>query len=778
MSLEPASPNPTNDMPATSPDAREVVLAARNVSKSYGAIQALKRADFDIHRGQVTTLFGENGAGKSTLMKILSGIVTPTSGEIILDGRPVTFASSTDARNRGISIIHQELSLAPNLSVRDNIFMGRELRTAMGVDFAEEERQARALMVELEEEIDPLTPVEELRLGQQQIVEIARALSVDSRILIMDEPTSALSASEVEVLFKVIRDLTSRGVSIVYISHHLEEALQITDHAVVLRDGVMTAYAPRKDIDLEWIVRHMVGENFDLGSPPTGYEPGEVALSIDNLSVPAPGGAYAAVDRLSLEVRAGEIVCIYGLMGAGRTEMMECVAGRLSPSGGRVLLHGKDVSRLSIAERIAAGLVLVPEDRQRDGLVQTMSVGQNLSLASIMDFTRGLFTSKKREQGLIERSIREVHIKTDGGAAMIGSLSGGNQQKVVIGKMLATNPSVVLLDEPSRGIDIGAKSEVFKLLAEGARRGLAVVYSTSEVGECLSVAHRIIVMRRGKISAEFGPDVPKEKIMAASGEVDLEQQIAEAYGLKSCTIATDLHRDELPLQALGAAGSQFLAGEIARQQQLLVGIGYGRTLAAAVAALPPDLAAPQLRLVSLMGGLTRKLEANPHEVIDRLAERTGARATVMPVPFMANSAADRAVLLGQHGIAEAWAQAGGCDLMVVGIGTTGHTASLVSSGIVEAGEIDAIQELGGAGELLGHFFDDAGRAVETELTQRILTLPLERLKQRRIVAIAGGTTKVRAIMAVLASGLVTELITDEHTARAIAEQARSTGKAR
>ena len=277
------------DTPTASPDVREVVLAARNVAKSYGAIEALKGVNFDIHRGQVTTLFGENGAGKSTLMKVLSGVIRPTSGEIILDGKPVAFSSSTDARDRGISIIHQELSLAPNLSVRDNVFMGREIRRATGVDFAEEEQQTRALMAELEEEIDPLTPVEELRLGQQQIVEIARALSVNSRILIMDEPTSALSASEVEVLFKVIRDLTSRGVSIVYISHHLEEALEITDHAVVLRDGAMTAFAPRKDIDLEWIVRNMVGENFDLGSPPTGYDQGKVALRIENLSVPAPG---------------------------------------------------------------------------------------------------------------------------------------------------------------------------------------------------------------------------------------------------------------------------------------------------------------------------------------------------------------------------------------------------------------------------------------------------------------------------------------------------------
>ncbi|MFO1207765.1 MAG: sugar-binding domain-containing protein [Amaricoccus sp.] len=765
-----------SDTPAASPDAGEVVLAARNVAKSYGAIQALKGVNFDIHRGQVTTLFGENGAGKSTLMKILSGIVTPTSGEIVLDGKPVRLTSTVDARNRGISIIHQELSLAPNLSVRDNIFMGREIRKGGTVDFAEEEKQSRALMHELEEDIDPLTPVEELRLGQQQIVEIARALSVNSRILIMDEPTSALSAAEVEVLFKVIHDLKSRGVSIVYISHHLEEALEITDHAVVLRDGAMTAFAPRSEIDLEWIVRNMVGENFDLGSPPTGYAMGQVALSIENLTVPAPGGAeYSAVDRMSLEVRAGEIVCIYGLMGAGRTELMECVAGRLPASGGRVLLHGRDVSRLSIAERIAAGLVLVPEDRQRDGLVQTMTVGQNLSLASITDFTRGIFTSKTLEQQLIERAIREVTIKTAGGGAMIGSLSGGNQQKVVIGKMLATEPTVVMLDEPSRGIDIGAKSEVFRLLAEGAKRGLAVLYSTSEVGECLSVAHRIIVMSKGKISAEFGPDVTKERIMAASGEVDLQVQLAEMYGLDQCVVVSDIHQDDLPLTALGAAGGKFLADEIGGGKPMLVGIGYGRTLEAAVRELP-ETPAPQVRFVSLMGALTKKSSANPHEVISLLAEKTGAEAFMMPVPFMANSVADRDVLLGQAGVAEPVALARDCDLMLVGIGTADPDTILVDSGMIDAGEVAAIRKLGGVGEVLGHYFDAAGRPVENDVTARILTLPMERLKGRRMVAFAGGTMKVPAIMAALESGILTGIVIDEQTARTIVETGRGGAK--
>ncbi len=504
---------------ATPPAAGDVVLSARNVVKTYGNTHALKGVNFDIHRGKVTTLFGENGAGKSTLMKILSGVVTPTSGEITLDGRRVSFASTVEARDNGISIIHQELSLAPNLSVRDNVFLGRELRRPSGIDFDEEARQTKVLMEDLNEKIDPMTPVEKLRLGQQQLVEIARALSIDARILIMDEPTSALSAAEVEVLFKVIRDLTSRGVSIVYISHHLEEALQITDYAVVLRDGAITATAEAKDIDLQWIVQNMVGDHYDRGSPPTGYAFGDVVLSANEICVAdttRTGGLV--VDHLSFHVRAGEVVCIYGLMGAGRTELLEAVAGRVPMVSGQVLLRGEPVAGLNIAGRIAKGLALVPEDRQRDGLVQTMSVGENLSLASIGAFVKRVLTSRTREQALVDQSIRDVTIKTAGGGAAIGSLSGGNQQKVVIGKMLATHPKAILLDEPSRGIDIGAKAEVFRLLGERASQGLAVVYSTSEVQECLSIAHRIVVMSKGRIAAEFGPNVTKEDIMAASGE--------------------------------------------------------------------------------------------------------------------------------------------------------------------------------------------------------------------------------------------------------------------
>ena len=499
----------------------EVVLRAQNVTKRYGGTQALKGVDFEVLRGRVTSLFGENGAGKSTLMKILSGIEQPTSGSLELRGEPVEFANTVEARDRGISIIHQELSLSPNLSVRDNIFMGREITGKAGmVDYAAERRIAKELMERLEEPIDPDTKVSDLRLGQQQIVEIARALSVDARILIMDEPTSALSASEVEVLFKVMRDLTASGVSIVYISHHLEEAIEISDHAVVLRDGLIVAQAEIADVDLDWIVGNMVGRGFDLGSPPSPEHFGEVALRIDQALVADPANPERlSVNNVSIDVRAGEVVCIYGLMGAGRTELLEALAGRVPLVGGSFTVLGQDISGLSISERIALGLGLVPEDRQRDGLVQTMSVGRNLSLASLGTFLKGLVLSRQEEKDLIGKMIKDVRVKTAGPNAAIGSLSGGNQQKVVIGKMLATNPKIILLDEPSRGIDIGAKSEVFGLLSELAEQGLAVLYSTSEVGECLSIANRVIVMSKGRISAEFdAATTTKEQIMAASGE--------------------------------------------------------------------------------------------------------------------------------------------------------------------------------------------------------------------------------------------------------------------
>lgn len=499
----------------------DVMLRAEGITKRYGGTLALDGVEFEIVRGKVTTLFGENGAGKSTLMKILAGVEQPTSGSLTLDGEEVSFTSTVDAAGKGISIIHQELSLCPNLSIRDNIFMGRELVTPLGtVDYAAERKIVTELLERLEEPIDPDTLVSDLRLGQQQIVEIARAISFDARILIMDEPTSALSATEVEVLFKVIKDLTDSGVSIVYISHHLEEALKVSQYVVVLRDGNIVATEEAARVDLPWIVSRMVGRNFDLGQPPDVEGQGEVALSLRDIRVADPANPERlVVDGVSIDVRAGEIVCLYGLMGAGRTELLETLAGRTPLASGQVLVEGTDVKDLSISGRIGFGLALVPEDRQRDGLVQSMSVGHNMSLASLGSFVKGLFLSRQGETEIVSGGIKDVLVKTAGPGAPIGSLSGGNQQKVVIGKMLLTEPKVLLLDEPSRGIDIGAKSEVFSLLSKLAGKGLAVVYSTSEVAECLGVANRVLVMRKGRVVAEFAADsITQEQIMAASGE--------------------------------------------------------------------------------------------------------------------------------------------------------------------------------------------------------------------------------------------------------------------
>ncbi|WP_272599470.1 sugar ABC transporter ATP-binding protein [Solirubrobacter phytolaccae] len=493
-------------------------MTARGVTKVFGATHALTGVDFDVQRGRVTALFGENGAGKSTLMKILAGIEQPTTGELELDGEPVTLPSPRAAADRGVVIIHQELSLFPNMSVADNLFMARErVRNGVMVDDRAQRETATALLERLEEPIDPRTDVGELRLGQQQIVEIARALAQDARVLIMDEPTSALSAAEVEVLFRIMRELTADGVAIVYISHHLEEALEIADTIVVLRDGGLVASAEAADVDLGWIVEHMVGRRQDELFPDEHGEQGEVLLRVHDLSVADPRNpGRLSVDGVDLTVRAGEIVGLYGLMGAGRTELLEALAGRLRAVTGEVEIDGALIEG-PVAARIARGLTLVPEDRQRDGLVQSMSVGQNLSLAGLRRFIRGPLVSADREREAVASTMRDVTVKASGPDAPITSLSGGNQQKVVLGKALLTQPRVLLLDEPTRGIDVGAKADIFTLMTELAGRGVAVLFATSELEEALHVPDRLLVMAKGKVVRELRRGAAsREEIMVAS----------------------------------------------------------------------------------------------------------------------------------------------------------------------------------------------------------------------------------------------------------------------
>jgi erythritol transport system ATP-binding protein len=495
------------------------IMRARGINKVFGATHALKGVDFAVTPGRVTALFGENGAGKSTLMKIFAGIETPTTGALELDGEPVTLRGPRDAAARGIAIIHQELSLFPNLSISDNVFMARErARHGLAIDQSEQREITEALLKRLDEPLDPATLVGDLRVGQQQIVEIARALAERARVLIMDEPTSALSVAEIEVLFRVIRDLTAEGVAIVYISHHLEEALEIADHVVVLRDGELVGESEADDVDASWIVEHMVGRSPSELFPSEHADAHETRLVVEGLVVADPANpGRLAVDDVSLTVRAGEIVGLYGLMGAGRTELLETLAGRLSPASGSVTLDGQPLENASITERIARGIALVPEDRQRDGLVQPMTVGENMTLASLARYVTTAWVARDRERGAIERMMRSITVKASGPQAPIGSLSGGNQQKVVLGKALLTEPRVLLLDEPTRGIDVGAKAEIFELMTEQAKEGLGVLFATSELEEALHVPDRLLVMAKGRAVREFRRGTAtREEIMAAS----------------------------------------------------------------------------------------------------------------------------------------------------------------------------------------------------------------------------------------------------------------------
>ncbi len=483
------------------------VLSALDVTKTYGGTQALDGVTLTVREGRVTALFGENGAGKSTLMKILSGIEQPTRGHVALDGQVADFGSPREATDSGVVIIHQELNLCPNLSIEDNLFLGRENTNRLGALDRQAQRVAAvAVLARLEEDLDPNTIVGDLRIGQQQLVEIARALLQNARVLIMDEPTSALSVTEVKVLFRVIRELTDAGVAVVYISHHLEESLEIADDVFVLRDGRLVATATAADVDLAWIVTNMVGRDQDSLFPDRVPSLGEVVLSVRGLQVTDPANPQRlAVDDLDLDVHSGEIVGVYGLMASGRTEFLEAVAGRLPATTGIITFDGEDVASLSIRERIRRGIALVPEDRQRDGLVQTMSVGQNLSLSSLMAFLRRGLIRRRREESAVASMITAVTVRTAGLHAPIGSLSGGNQQKVVIGKALLTEPKVLLLDEPSRGVDIGAKADIFALMTEQAAKGLAVLFTTSEAEEALNIPDRLLVFERGRLIADLDP---------------------------------------------------------------------------------------------------------------------------------------------------------------------------------------------------------------------------------------------------------------------------------
>ena len=500
-----------------------VILHMEQVTKIFPGTVALDKVDFNVYRGKVNALVGENGAGKSTLMKLIAGIEQPSNGRLLLEGEEISVRSPRDAAALGIGIIHQELNLFPYLSVAENIFMAREVTNGGGAAIAHktQEERTRELLTRLQQPIDPRTLVGDLRIGQQQIVEIAKALAQDTRILIMDEPTSALSSAEVAVLFKIITDLKAQGVSIVYISHRLEEIMKIGDYVTVLRDGKLMEEAPIDSIDIPWIVTQMVGyEPVESFHSENHTVAGKELIRVRDLTLNRPGGEGYALDHVSFSLRAGEVLGVYGLMGAGRTEMLECLMGLHPEAQGEIWVGSEDVQAKgkTIGERIRSGLSLIPESRQEEGLVQCLSVAKNMTLASLWNYLRaGVHISKKKEEGSIDATIEDLSIKVADTQLLVGSLSGGNQQKVVVGKSLLTSPKVLLMDEPTRGIDVGAKAEIFAIMNRLAAEGLGIVFVASELKEIMGVADRILVMSKGKVTGEFTRDeATKEALVKAS----------------------------------------------------------------------------------------------------------------------------------------------------------------------------------------------------------------------------------------------------------------------
>ena len=501
-----------------SPEPRHpVVLRLDDVSKAYSGTLAVKRATFEVRRGAVNVLVGENGAGKSTLMKIIAGVEQPTLGRIVLDGETVRFPTTADAVAHGIGMVFQELNLFGNLSVAENIFATREVtRGLRGIDHAEQERRAAALMERLQTGIDPRALVEDLRIGQQQLVEIAKAVAQDARILIMDEPTSALSATEVEVLFRVIADLKAQGVAIVYISHRLEELIRIGDYITVLRDGRITGQAEMAEVDTHWIVRQMIGQDAKDFAKGVGHRIGEVVFEARDVSLPRVTGGLA-VDHVGFDLRAGEILGVYGLMGAGRSELLDCIMGRQRLATGSLTLCGRPIDRLDTTGRIARGLALIPEDRQREGQVGILSIAENLTMASLYRYVRGIHIRRGAERRAVAGAVSDLSIKAADTDLPVSSLSGGNQQKVVIGKALLTDPKVLLMDEPSRGIDVGAKADVFLTMRRLAAQGLGIVFVTSDLEEVMALSDRIAVMSNGRLTALMDrADATEARVVAAS----------------------------------------------------------------------------------------------------------------------------------------------------------------------------------------------------------------------------------------------------------------------
>ncbi len=493
------------------------LLECKGIGKSFPGVRALGGVNLSLDKGQVLSLIGENGAGKSTLMKILAGVQPQDEGEILLDGKKVEIESTREALNLGISLIHQELNLATNLSVGANVFLGREPLRGGLIDKSTIRKESARFLEMVGLDVSPDTLVGDLTIGRQQMVEIAKALSVNARVLIMDEPTSSLSQAEAENLFVVIKDLRARGVSVIYISHRLGEVKELSDHVTVMRDGENAGELSREKVTHEAMVRLMVGRDLSEYYERKDREKGDLALEVKKLRTPVH-----PQHELTFSVASGEIVGVAGLVGAGRTEMLETLFGVTPALGGSIQISGADLELDSPISAIAAGIALAPEDRKQQGLVIDMTVRENLSLAALRrDQKKAGFLDFAKEKKISEKMIKAMRVKTPNEDQIIRYLSGGNQQKVVLGKWLAMKPKILLLDEPTRGIDVGAKSEIYALMEELAESGVAILYVSSEMEEILGMADRALVMHEGRISGELTrEELTEENIMhlATGGE--------------------------------------------------------------------------------------------------------------------------------------------------------------------------------------------------------------------------------------------------------------------
>ncbi|HVT26780.1 MAG TPA: sugar ABC transporter ATP-binding protein [Lacipirellulaceae bacterium] len=489
------------------------LLEARHISKQFTGVRALDDVSFTLDRAEVLAIVGENGAGKSSLMRIVAGVEMPTAGEIFVAGQRVEFNSISQALELGISLIHQELNLADNLTVGANIFLGREPKRFGLIDHAAIDRDSRQYLEMVGLDVDPQTIVGTLSIGKQQLVEIAKALSTNARILIMDEPTSSLSEHEAAKLFDVVRELRGRGVSVLYISHRLHEVEQLADRVVVLRDGKCSGYLSRCENNRNNLIRLMIGRDVSRFYQRTPHSPGDELLSVNNLRT-----TTFPQHALSFSLRAGEVVGLAGLVGAGRSELLATLFGVTPAVAGSMKCGRLRRPPRTCREAIAVGIMLAPEDRRRTGLILPMSVRTNLSLASLRrDQRRGPlrgFLNLAAENRVAATMIDLMRIKTADDRQAVRYLSGGNQQKVVLGKWLCLAPQVLLLDEPTRGIDVGAKEEIYKLIDQLAREGIAIFFASSEMEEILGLADRALVMHDGRLAGELShAELNEESVM-------------------------------------------------------------------------------------------------------------------------------------------------------------------------------------------------------------------------------------------------------------------------